>query len=87
MVCGRRERTALWWEVMMLVREPGTRSPAAGFPLWTCHGLTWKRPVVWAGAAGPGTSEPLGVVVHPTTGLLGEIKVAVESRRELQIFV
>lgn len=49
--------------------------------------LTWKGPVVGAGAAGPGTPEPLGMVIYPTTGLLRKIKVAVESRRELQIFV
>lgn len=45
--------------------------------------LTWKCSVIGAGTAGPGASEPLGMVIHPTTGLLREIKVAVESGREL----
>lgn len=45
--------------------------------------LTWKCSVIGAGTADPGASEPLGMIVHPTAGLLGEIKVAVESRREL----
>lgn len=48
-------------------------------PPCTLGRLTWERAVIGAGAAGPGAPEPLGVVVYPAAGLLGEIEVAVES--------
>lgn len=62
-------------------REPEHIPPGA--QSW----LTWKCPVIRAGGAGPGAPEPLVMVIHPTTGLLRKVKVAVESRRQLQIFV
>lgn len=75
----------MWWEALKLVRESGQRHVRAGLLsfIGCLNCLTWKRSVVGAGTADPGASEPLGMVIQPTTGLFREIKVAVESRREL----
>lgn len=80
---GKEQRIALRWEAIKLAGEAGAGKHAAGWPhvlpLPAFGGLTWKCPVAGAGAAGPGASEPLGMVIHPTTGLFGEIEVAIES--------
>lgn len=64
-----------------LARDLGPKHVQADFPssIGCLHRLTWKRSVVGVGAADPGTPQPLGTVVHPTTGLVRKIKVAVES--------
>lgn len=79
---GTEQRTAGPCEDVKLAKESRAGKGATGgshLCLLNCSWLTWKRLVAGAGAAGPGASEPLGMVVHPPAGLLREIKVAVES--------
>lgn len=77
----KEQTIALQWEILKLARDVGPKHVHPGFPCFIgcLHCLTWKRSVVGVSAADPGAPEPLGMVVHPTTGLFRKIKVAVES--------
>lgn len=80
-VCGERADNCLAVGTSELARDLGPKHVQANFPsfIGCLHCLTGKRSVVGVGTADPGTPQPLGMVVHPTTGLFRKIKVAVES--------